>query len=76
VYTEVPTPERKSKPAADEVQKQPAFLLQRMPSDSDDDCYLDEDEPFIPYPLSLFLTPDEKKDDSSVEFSIDARSIS
>jgi hypothetical protein len=75
VYTEVPTPERKSKPAADEVQKQPAFLLQRMPSDSDDDCYLDEDEPFIPYPSSL-LTPDEKKDDSSVEFSIDARSIS
>jgi hypothetical protein len=74
VYTEVPTPERKPKPAADEGQKQPASLLQPNSSDSDDDCYMDEDEPFVSYPSSL-LTFDEKKEDSSVnsvEFSIDA----
>lgn len=74
VYTEVPTPERKPKPAADEGQKQPAPLLERMHSDSDDDCYMDEDEPVIPYPSSI-LTFEEKKEDSSVVFSIDDQSM-
>eukprot|EP00980_Cylindrotheca_fusiformis_P030744 scaffold25364_cov132-Cylindrotheca_fusiformis.AAC.1 len=50
----------------------PASLLQRMPSDSDeDDCYIDDDQPVVPYPASL-LQPEEKKEDSSVVFSLDA----
>ncbi|CAJ1939508.1 unnamed protein product [Cylindrotheca closterium] len=50
----------------------PAPLLQRMPSDSDeDDCYLDE--PVIPYPAGVLpkTSYEEKKDDGSVEFSLD-----
>ncbi|KAL3935259.1 MAG: hypothetical protein SGBAC_009188 [Bacillariaceae sp.] len=52
----------------------PAPLLQRMPSDSDEeDCYLDDDKLAIPYPAGVLpkTTYEEKKDDSSVEFSLD-----
>mmetsp|Transcript_33057 Transcript_33057/g.79900 ORF Transcript_33057/g.79900 Transcript_33057/m.79900 type:complete len:1087 (+) Transcript_33057:343-3603(+) len=50
----------------------PAPLLQRMPSDSDDDdCYLDE--PVVPYPPGVLpkTSYEEKKDDSSIVFSLD-----
>lgn len=71
VYDTVPTPERKAKPEADVGNSRgPAPLLQRMPSDSDDDCYLDDDQPVIPYPRGVLLS-EEKKDESSVVFSLD-----